>query len=150
METIDFDSFSVTVPDTWGEMLDEEDGPYTLVKEDGVGALQFSIASWTDGDDAAPTIEALREMLLDFGESYSLGTATTVHEEREPLLSVFADFLEGGDFIRAWFVSDGSNFAKVTYVCNADEATLEVDEAVEIVRSMRFTNRGTGASGPRE
>jgi len=54
---------------------------------------------------------------------------------------VSGDFPGKDEFIRAWYLSDGSNIALVTYTAvRADAVTrgLEAAEADAMVRSIRF------------
>jgi hypothetical protein len=59
---------SVVGEPTWRDIT-EGDGPLTLAKPDGVGALQFSCALYKSGPEPNASLEDLKSMVLEFGES---------------------------------------------------------------------------------
>jgi hypothetical protein len=142
MPTIAFDSFTVQAPRGWAditEALDDDNAPYTLARNnDGVGALQFSIALYESGPIPDPAPADLLRLVKDFGRKQQLGTpADTLKEEGPPRLAA-GTFVGDDDFVRVWQVSDGRNFALVTYCCAPMDAGPELAACEKIVRSISF------------
>lgn len=131
------------LPEGWADVThDLPDGsPFTLAKPDGVGALQFTVATYRAGRKPDVSRDLLGEMLVEFGISRNLATATSqVEWTAGPCFGVSADFYSDDDWIRTWYVSDGRNVALVTYIALATEAVIapEVQEADSIVRSIHW------------
>ena len=131
--------FSADLRGGWVDTTDAT-SPFTLSKQPaGVGALQFSIARYTGGD--VPTINTsdLVEMLHEFVKGNSQAAAEFVVQEFGELRLAAGSFsLDNQTFARAWYVSDGTNVAKVTYVSAKRDVGSELAEAERIVRSIRF------------
>jgi hypothetical protein len=141
MPRVAFDSFAVQVPHGWADITDTveaDNPPYTLARRDGVGALQFSIALYKSGSIPDPTSAVLLGMVEEFGRKQGLGDPTAVVTEAGRLLFAAGSFAWGDDLLRAWQVSDGRNFAFVTYTCAAEDAGPELAECEQIVRSIAF------------
>lgn len=140
----DCGTFSADLPVGWTDTT-VEDAPFTLSKEpDGVGALQFSVARYVDGVHPRISTSALVGLLQEFIEGSSQGPAESVVREDGDLLLAAGSFpLDSETFARAWFVSDGANVAKVTYVCAKQDLGGELAEAERLVRSIRFEQRDT-------
>ena len=143
--TIDLGPVRVTNPSDWCDITAEveaADPPWTLAKPEGVGALQFSIALYRGGVRPEPGGRDLLEMTLAFGRSRGCGVPSDVCQEAGPPVVASASFRTNDDFIRVWHVSDGANFAFVTYLCDpASPSELEIGECEAIVRSVRFDPR---------
>jgi hypothetical protein len=79
-------------------------------------------------------------MLNDFAIGHQLSDKRNVRQEQSPLFRVSADFDKGNDFLRVYYLSDGSNVAVATYLCDRSSASLNVEiaEADLIVRSVTF------------
>ena len=72
MPEIPFKMFTVVAPDGWEDVTDSleiEGPPFTLARADGVGALQFSIATYSGGERPDPSPDDLLEMVEGFGQS---------------------------------------------------------------------------------
>jgi len=141
MPSLRFWAFVVTAPDAWEdvtESIETEDRPITLARAEGVGALQFSIASYSTGVQPDPSPDQLLEMVQEFGQTRGLGMPEAVQTEVGRLRLAAASFMSEGDFVRVWYLSDGVSFALATYVCEAGRETDEMAECEEIVRSLCF------------
>lgn len=141
MPRIAFDTFAVQVPRGWGDITAEveaDDPPYTLAHRDGVGALQFSIALYESGPDPDPSPAVLLDMVREFGRKRRLGRPSAVVAEPGPPVLAAGSFAWSADFLRVWQVSDGRNFAFVTYTCAAEQAGPELAACERIVRSIVF------------
>ena len=141
MPRVGFDTFAVQVPRGWADITDPVEAanpPSTLAHREGVGALQFSVALYKSGPVPDPTPAVLCGMVEEFGRKRGLGEpAATVAEIGPPVLAA-GSFAWGEDFLRVWQVSDGRNFAFVTYTCAAGHAGPEVAACERIVRSIEF------------
>jgi hypothetical protein len=148
MPQITFDTFSVAAPRGWEDITDSvetEVPPPTLALGDGVGTLQFSVALYVKGPIPDPTRENLLEMVAAFGEARGLGAPRDVVVESSPLRLAAGSFAWDTDFLRVWQVSDGRNFAFVTYTCESGREIEELRDCERIVRSLQF--RGVGGRG---
>jgi len=117
--------------------------PLTLVRSNGEGALQISTADFVKGKVPDPSATTLVEMSLQFGEKHNLGTPFSVAAEEtaenEPTRRIgAASFRSEGDFIRAWNVSNGRDFAFLTYVCKWGNEVKELADCERMVRSLEF------------
>jgi hypothetical protein len=140
----DCGGFSLELPRDWLDTTESDASPFTLSKAAGVGALQFSLALYVDGEAPSPDSQALFALLVDFAKTNSLGQAKEVALEDLDIILAAASFLPDGDtFVRAWYLSDGFSFAKVTYLCNKSHLSSELSESEQIVRSIRFASKGT-------
>jgi hypothetical protein len=133
----------LTVPEDWADItheLEGTDNPYTVADpQDGVGALQLSFGLFQGGKVPDPSEKELRTMVLRFGEERGMGDALDESTfSKGPLAGAGMSFHTGEDFMRVWFVSDGKNFALVTYTCAWDAQEREVSLCEEIVQSLQF------------
>ncbi len=118
-----------------------EDGePWTMTRgEEGIGALQFSLAFYKGGEVPNPTPQDLLAMVRDFGLQRELGPG--FDETCRDLGSIkvaAASHRSQGYFLRAWYVSDGANIALVTYTSEWEVRDRELVQAERIVESLQF------------
>ncbi len=143
MPRVAFDTFAVDAPRGWSDITDTVDAdnpPSTLAHRDGFGALQFSVALYQSGPVPDPTPEVLRGMVEEFGRKRGLGEPSAVDTELGPPRLAAGSFTWGEDFLRVWQVSDGRNFAFVTYTCAAEHEGPELAACERIVRSIAFAS----------
>jgi hypothetical protein len=120
------------------DQIEADDPPFTLTKPEGVGAIQFSVATFEAGRDPNITVKQLRELLADFALSRELGRGFD-HIESESTLSVCAgSFGYGTNFLRTWYCSDGKNVALVTYVCEKGLENSELSDCERMVADLKF------------
>jgi hypothetical protein len=117
---------------------DSANKPFTLARGDGVGALQFSIASFRGGKVPDPNPTGLLSMLRDYLESSQLGEPTDIATESEPVRLAAGSVRDDEWFMRIWYVSDARNFAFVTYTVEWRNRQIELAECERIVRSIEF------------
>ena len=135
----DCGSISLEFPIGWFDTT-IDDLPLTLSKTDGVGALQFSVATYKQGSSPAIDVAALGSMVLEFAKTSSLGPLRDQVQMQGDLALVAASFsADGHTHGRVWYVSDGWSLAKITYVCEQAPPQLELREAEQIVRSLQFS-----------
>lgn len=133
--------FTVRCADGWCDITDEieaTDVPWTLAKPDGVGAFQFSVATYNRGPIPNPSPQLLLSMLRDFASSHELGEPADIVTEDGELRIAAASFRHGDEFIRAWYASDGRSFAKVTYTCDWGVQQAELPDCERMIRTLRF------------
>jgi hypothetical protein len=139
--TFECEGFSLLVPGDWNDITDELDAgsPTTLALPDGIGALQFSCARYVSGVVPAPTSADLDVMLRDFAAANDLGQPREfAREDGRPTVAA-ATFSQPDAVVRVWYVSDGRNFAKVTYTCMGSQLRdEELRDCESIVRSLRW------------
>ena len=114
--------------------------PLTLSKADGVGALQFSVATYKEGSRPNIDVAALVSMLNEFAETKSLGRLSDQLQTQEDFALVAASFkMDENAHGRIWYISDSCNLAKITYVCEQELPYSELQEVEQIVRSLLFS-----------
>jgi hypothetical protein len=132
--------FSLLVPDGWQDvtsLLTTDDCPITIADPvSGVGALQLSLATYRRGAAPAVTLGDLESLLTDFALSRGLTSDHDRSATNDPLLIIGESFRKDTDYIRAWYCSDRSNIALVTYVCEWTARRLENAVVEGIVRSI--------------
>ena len=135
--------FAIDCCEGWCDITDEvevADAPWTLAKPDGVGAFQFSVATYKSGRIPNPTPESLLSLLRDFAISHELGEPADIVTEAGELRIAAGSFRQGDSFIRAWYISDGHSFARITYTCAFGQQQAELSDCEQMVRTLRFTN----------
>src|SRR4051812_22158772 len=143
MKTVECGGIRLSTPHEWEDTTEEVEArekPFTLTKDDGVGALQFTIALYRRGPKPDFTSATLMNMAEEFGEKHSLGDPSDQTTENGSLALAAASYRNGGDFIRVWYVSDGWNVVTITYVCGDGDEQLEIRDCEDIIRSIRFEN----------
>ena len=140
MEYIGFGGAQISYLDGWFDITHElpANSASTLARNDGIGVLQFSVAKYRTGTRARITGEDLIAMLAEFGRGRSLGEPSNVIVASG---RVSGDFVAPAEFIRAWYVTNGSDVALVTYVAESSDdpkMSRELEEATGIVESIRF------------
>src|SRR5262245_14385368 len=115
-----FPGFEIEAGVDWNDIthtLDSPERPFTVAKQDGVGALQFSPALYRGGPLPMPTKDDLLSMAIEFGQYRGLGEAFDTDGVEGPLAGAGASYHSEGDFIRVWYVSDKRSIMLATYVC---------------------------------
>jgi hypothetical protein len=131
----------IAASDGWLDVTSEietDSPPFTLTKEDGVGAIQFSVAKYEHGSLPQITMTNVRELLADFALSRELGHGFDLVERESPLLTCARSFNYDGSFLRAWYCSDGRNVVLVTYVCERGSENIELKDCEQMVADLRF------------
>src|SRR5262245_20187206 len=111
------DGFAINCIDGWFDITDDlaSGSPWSLARPHGYGAFQISVALYQSGANPNPSTENLCAMVCELLSQEGMGPHENVVVENGPLLLAAASCRWGGDFVRAWYVSDGRNFAKITY-----------------------------------
>ena len=137
-----FADVRISLPNDWVDVSDDmpEGTPPTLAKPEGVGALQFSVGRYRSGANPQVSPDDLEALLKEFADTRSLGVAADVERGKSASHYVGGSFLHGDDLVRAWYLTNGSDVALVTYVVAAasGDAAAELADAGAIVRSIDF------------
>jgi len=131
----------IKTPANWRNVTDEieaQSPPFTLARNEGNGALQFTVAAYKDGDFPAISNQELKKLLVDFQESRELGRSYDFAEHKDGLLICANSFDSGENFLRVWYCSDSLNIALVTYVCKKGHEGDELKDCEQIVGGLKF------------
>jgi hypothetical protein len=130
----------------WCDVTDEiesENPPWTLARPNGVGAFQFSGGLYRGGKVPNPSADVLLLMLREFASHRTKDELNNVVTEEGRLRLAAGSFTSENNFIRAWYVSDGCNFAQVTYTCLLGEQHEELPDCEQMVRTLKFSDKAT-------
>ena len=131
----DCGGFTLEIPTDWFDTT-AVDQPFTLSKPAGTGALQFSAGLYSGGTVPEVDSAALAALLEDFATAHSLGQLENRTIEQGDLSLAAGSLSAGG---RVWYASDGRSVAKITFVWEQQLDEGELQEAEQIVRSLRFS-----------
>ena len=134
----------VTTPSDWldvTEGIGSDETPFTLARNDGVGALQFSVGTYESGTAPDITLESLRTLLDDFAFSRELGKAFDEVRYESPVLVMGRSYRTGNNFVRVWYCSNGKDIALVTYTCENRFEGIELKDCNEILAKIRFDSK---------
>ena len=124
----------------WCDVTDDlpgENVPFTLGREQGSGALQFSTGIYHSGRVPDPSPEDLRRLLLDFASSRDLGDPSDLQITDAPVRLAAATF-RPDSFVRVWYISDGRSIALVTLTCESTPEPSELTDCEQMLRSVHF------------
>lgn len=144
MSRVSFSGVSLDLPPQWFDVSDDlpAGSPPTLSKgAAAVGALQFSIGRYKSGPVPSIGLPELGRMLHEFFGAKNLGAPIDVRSWNEGAVGTSGDHRTDDEFIRVWYISEGSNIALITFTCmeaNSPSLTEELGEADRIARSVRF------------
>ncbi len=134
-------NFTLDLPKGWRDITGElpGDAPPTVAKIRGVGAIQFSQAEFEGGPPETLDEDDLLEMVRGIAKSADQFIAFDEHAMvwgrlRMGAVSMALD----GNFVRLWGVSDGTGIVLATYTCVWKKRHLEVDECVQLLKSVRI------------
>src|SRR5687768_3367390 len=124
MKEIAFPQFRVQAPDHWFDVTNEVEGdapPATLAAEEGLGALQFSVAELPVEKAQSMSATDLRALLAEFAKGHGLKTPQNVVDQSQPRPLLSANFAWEGDFLKVWYLADQGRLVFVTYTCDQGE-----------------------------
>jgi hypothetical protein len=139
-QKLDFNSFSLTLPDGWIEMKDEDlENLITFINPaNDCGAFQISGASHSGGLEPNVTIEDLESLLSEFLESHEASNPFDWTRTAGPVSLVGASFEQSGNLLRVWYLSNGRDVLFATYVCETELSDIETKDRESILRSITF------------
>lgn len=141
MTEVEFAGLRMLLPQGWYDITDgveAEEVPFTLARDDGVGALQFSTAFYRSGKIPDPSVDDLREMRQQLAATHGVTKIGDLVEATTPIRLSAASYRGPESFTRIWYLSNGRDLALVTYTCEWEHRGLEQEEYEAIVASIRF------------
>jgi hypothetical protein len=132
--------FTLDLADGWFDVTDDlpDGSPYTLGRETGPGAFQFSSALYRSGIIPDAKEETLRSLLLSFGVTHGLGQPIDVRcDSHNGIITLVGNFDHAG-LLRVWYVTDGSSFILASYTAN-DKDFSELSDCEDMIRTIEFT-----------
>ena len=130
----------ITAPNCWKDITEAVGGdnvPFTLAKDDGKGAMQFSIAEYKSGKDPHVTLSDLDRLLTSFADSRKFDVPFDESRLTGLIISSAASYNAENDFIRIWYCSDGKSIVLCTYVSEWGAQGAEPDECNEIIEMLQ-------------
>ena len=136
-----WNGLKISTPADWldeTEEEDQEDGPFSLGKEEGISVLQFMPVVF--GEDAPEEIrpEHLNELVEEFLEENDFAPLDGLHESYGAFMTAYTDTRDDEYFVRAWMCTNGTEVVLVTYYCEFGDHEAELAEAIEIVRALEM------------
>jgi hypothetical protein len=126
----------------WCDITEDLDpgAPPTLARDDGVGVIQFSVAKYKSGTKPSVSQTDLKEMLSEFLKSKRLIGIEPSVLEGSRCCAVGGISATPEEVIGAWYVSNGTDVALVSYTCTANDPIYkeELAEAGNAVRTLEF------------
>jgi hypothetical protein len=142
VKEITFPQFRVQAPEHWFDVTSEVEGeepPATLAPDEGLGALQFSVADLPAEAAGRTSVDDLRAMVKEFAKAHDLGSPQNVATLQEPRPLLAANFRWDGDFLKVWYLAERGRLVFATYTCDQGAAfAVELGEAEQIVKSLTF------------
>ncbi len=137
-----YPGLALQCPSHWDDITDQVDGddvPITLADFDsGVGALQFTVALYKDGELPEIDEPTIREMLAEYAENLQLGTPTEVASYDGKLDGAQATYHINEDFLSLWFLTDGTNLIMASYNCDWPSREVEWDTVEQIMATVEI------------
>jgi hypothetical protein len=133
----------IATPPEWKEIterVDEEDGPFTLVKDFGVGALQISVGEYRSGKLPSFTSSDLRDLRDEFATGKGFAQVFDPVTSEKGILVCGGSYHVDDDFVRVWYCSNCRDIALVTYVSDWNDRNEESKECNNIVLGLKFKN----------
>ncbi|TIQ20079.1 MAG: hypothetical protein E5X51_18240 [Mesorhizobium sp.] len=141
---VQFYGITIDLPVGWEDITDDlpEGWPPTLVKEsDAGGALQFSIAKYRSGEKPNADFDVLRTFMIEFCRNNFLDIERIFERKFGDVMCVGVSSRTTDQTLSAWYLSNGNDFAFVTYLAQGEEYDLideELGETREIISSISF------------
>lgn len=124
-----YDGLVFQCPQQWEDITDQVEGddvPLSFADSDsGVGALQFTVAQYVDGEEPQFDAASLHEMLQEYADNFQLGTPIETFSINGKLNGVTAAFHSADDFVCFWFLANGSDLVMATYNCEWESRDVE-------------------------
>jgi hypothetical protein len=98
------------------DTLDDENAPFTLAKEAGVGAFQFSTAEYRGGKHPAITMADLDDLRSSFARGQGFPDGFDEIAVEGAMMVSGGSYHAGENLMRVWYCSDGPNVVFATYV----------------------------------
>jgi hypothetical protein len=139
---VQFFGLLLDLPAGWGDVTDDlpSETPPTLVRCDGVGALQFSIGRYHSGKHPHVSLSDLQQLLLGFCEHKQRKFGAPIMNDGA-IESVGCTSYDNGETLSVWYLSNGRDIVLATYIAigvGDPEIAKELAEATRIIGSIDF------------
>ncbi|TRC79105.1 hypothetical protein FJV83_12655 [Mesorhizobium sp. WSM4307] len=141
---VQFHGITFDAPVGWEDITDDLPlgSPPTLAKaSDAGGSLQFSIAKYRSGEKPSANFDVLRSFVTEFCRNNFIDVERIFATEFGDVMCVGVSSRTADQTLSAWYLSNGNDFAFVTYLAEGDEYDLideELGETREIISSISF------------
>ena len=139
---VTFAGVKFELSEEWCDITGDLDpgAPPTLARENGVGVIQFSVAKYKSGEKPSITENALKDMLLDLFKSNQLADVEPAILQGSCCFGVSATSAQIDEVIGAWFLSNGTDVALVTYTGTSGDPACQAElaEAEKLAKSLEF------------
>ncbi|BCG94096.1 hypothetical protein [Mesorhizobium sp. 131-2-1] len=140
---VQFHGLTFDLPAGWEDITDDlpEGSPPTLAKASGIGAFQFSIAKYRSGERPNTDFDVLRSFMIEFCQDNFIDIGRIFEKKFGAAMCVGVSSRTVDQTLSAWYLSNGDDFAFVTYLAQGEENDLidkELDETREIISSISF------------
>jgi hypothetical protein len=131
----------IVAPGEWKDITDEVDepaAPFTLAKDLGVGALQFSMAGYQSGKLPRLTLSALKALRHEFANRKGFSRPFDVVSIDGSIMASGGSYHVNEDLVRVWYCSNGRDVLLVTYVSTWSKRNGEATECDAILSKLKF------------
>ncbi|WP_421912656.1 hypothetical protein [Mesorhizobium sp.] len=140
---VQFYGITFDLPTGWEDITDDlpTGSPPTLAKASGVGAVQFSIAKHRSGKKSNADFGELRSFMVELCQNNLIDTEHISARKFEKIMCVDVISKKADQTLSAWYLSDGDDFAFVTYLALGEEndrINEELNDTREIISSISF------------
>jgi hypothetical protein len=149
--TLDFGSYTVSLPAGWSDSIEEEGTysnphhlpPIVFSARGGAGSMHVQILVIRSEDEEPNSQEADRADVQARARDWGLPRGVRRPEmcemlEREDASVGTATFKLRRDFVQVWFLSNGSDLVHASYRCPWDRREEEQEAREALVASIRF------------
>ncbi len=138
---VEFHGLTFDLPQGWLDVTDdlEAASPPTLAREDGVGAIQFSVGRYAGGADPRIGPDDVLGLLREFCTRNGIrGSPDLIGNSA--LIGALASSTVREDFVAVWQLSNGRDVVLMTYLCDAAAVGREREllDAQRIALSLQF------------
>ncbi|MER8751895.1 hypothetical protein NKH57_21900 [Mesorhizobium sp. M1050] len=140
---VQFYGVTFDMPTGWEDITDNlpAGSPPTLAKASGVGAVQFSIATYHSGKNPNVNFNDLRSFMIEFCQNNSIDSKDISSAKNNNIMCVGLASKTEDETLSAWYLSNGKDVVFVTYVASSEDAgriNKELTEAKTMISSMSF------------
>ncbi|MES2505815.1 MAG: hypothetical protein V4599_03875 [Verrucomicrobiota bacterium] len=116
-----------------------------MAVEDGIGALQFSVGLYVEGQTPDISQKTLEHLLYHFEDAQGFERhQNALTWQSNFVFGITCDYVDQEGFVRVWHCSNGADITMITFVVDSlttPEAVIELDQADHIVKSLKFKDR---------
>jgi hypothetical protein len=141
---VKFAGLNIIPAEGWCDITDNlpSNTPFSLAKpQGGIGVLQISVATYKAGPRPRIDVKQLEDMLKEFLSANHLKSVDDVQFHYGQISYVSADVINEHEFVRVWYVTDGSCVALITYLTSESDDFLlkhELLDASSMIQSIYF------------